>query len=216
MLKKQANLRSLFSIIRQRLKDDTIPCMNKGKTTGGFFSVPLILFSCIELLGILWQNPTEYADKKKKKGRKSYFASSHAQAAVSFMRKYLGKFRKEYKNYSGILYGLYRHNLAHNYQPGIIKINNIVRLTWEIEKDTKNSNHLKLRTETRQGKQYKILTINLDEFYQDVLNAIDALEKDALKHKTIHNKILRADKKLNALRPINSFGPYIQNDLNRI
>ena len=187
-----------------------MPCLNKGNTTGGFFSVPLIFFSCIELLAILWKNPVEYTKGKK---RLNFISKSHAEEAVQFIKKYLGRIRNEYKDYGGLLYGLYRHSLVHNYQPSVIEINNTNKIvSWEIGKNS-NSKHLGLREEERNGKIYKILTINLDIFYEDIQKSINMLESDALKYKTIRDRILRADNKLNRLRPSNFLSKYIQNDL---
>ncbi|RLD69602.1 MAG: hypothetical protein DRI87_09435 [Bacteroidetes bacterium] len=76
-------------------------CLNKGNPTGGFFSVPLILFACIEVLAILCKNPVEREGGK----RRNFISCSHHHEAVEFIRKYLGRIRQEYKNYGGFYTG---------------------------------------------------------------------------------------------------------------
>jgi hypothetical protein len=216
MDKTKSKVKAILSEIKHRLRQDVIPSMNKNCRTGGYFSVPLILFPCIELLGILWKNPVEYDNKTKKK--RNFIAESHVKEAVEYIRKYLGRIRQEYRKFGGVLYSLYRHSLTHIYQPSVIKLNNNERLSWKIAKNSSQNLHLNLEIEncgeTRgQTITYKMLSIDLDIFYQDILKSIDELEKDALKFKNVRNNIIKADRKINRSRPANSLSAYSRDDL---
>ena len=216
MLKNESKIKGILAKVRADIMHDIEPCLNINHTTGGFFSVPLILFSFIEYLGVLWKNPVEYKNKK----RVNYYLESHIpKAAIPYIKKYLGKVRSEYKIYSGLLYGLYRHSIVHHYSPSEILVNNKI-LTWEIIKDSRE-NHLlctkkKLCKENGKIIEKIILTINIEIFYKDLLKSIDEFEKDALKFKTISNNILRADNKLNNPHPDIFLRKYIRDDLRNI
>jgi hypothetical protein len=217
MISKQSKIKGILAKIRADLQDDVIPCMNANCNTGGFFSVPLIIFSFIEYLGILWKNPVEHNNKK----RKNFYSRSHIKdAAVPYIKKYLGRVRLEYKKYGGLLYGLYRHSLVHHYHPSVIIINNKERVSWAIVKNFKSS-HLICTKEKQLGSNGKfinhtILRINLEIFYLDLMKSIDEFEKDALKFSSVGNRVLRADKKLNCPQPDYSLRNYIKDDLNNI
>lgn len=207
-----AKIKAVFSIIRNRLSEDALPCMNLNCQTGGFFSVPIIVFSCIELLAILWKNPVERDPHTRK--RRNFFGNSHIPCAIEYMRKYLGQIRPEYKIYAGLLYGVYRHSLTHNYQPATIKIDRNKKLSWGLLKTAEEADHLKVRESPIPG-SYQ-LVVNLSRLYKDVLKSIDILERDAMRFVTLKTKILRADKKLNNPRPAQSLSKYIRGDLQNI
>jgi len=217
MISRANKIKGIFAKAKADLKSEIIPCLNVNCNTGGFYSVPLIIFSFIEYLGILWKNPVE----KYRNKRKSYYSKSQVEkAAIPYIKKYLGKVRPEYKKYSGLLYGLFRHSLSHNFKPNVIILNNKDKLSWGIIKNS-SKNHLTFSKEKypdRNGRliEHLILKINLGIFYQDLIKSIDELEKDALKYKSVLNNILRADKKLNSPRPENSLPDYVKNDLSNI
>ena len=217
MISSESKIKGIFAKAKADLQSEVIPCINANRNTGGFYSVPLIIFSFIEYLGILWKNPVE----RYKKKRKIYYSHSQIKdAAVPYIKKYLGKVRPEYKKYSGLLYGLFRHSLTHHFKPNVIILNDKEKLSWGIIKNSKN-NHLtfsKKKYPQSNGKliNHTILTINLEVFFQDLIESIDKLEKDALKYSSVRNRILRADKKLNCPQPENSLLDYIRNDLKNI
>ena len=72
-------IKGLFAKIRADLQTELMPCLNRGKKGGGYFSIPLIIFSFIEYLGILWKNPPE-KDKRTKK-RMTYYTQSKIEAS---------------------------------------------------------------------------------------------------------------------------------------
>ncbi|MCH7965290.1 MAG: hypothetical protein IH852_15280 [Bacteroidetes bacterium] len=220
MIERKSKIKGILAKIRADIQADVIPCMNANNITGGYFSVPLIIFSFIEYLGILWKNPVE-PDKRNKNRRKNYYSNSHfPDAAIPYIRKYLGKVRPEYKKYGGLLYGLYRHSLVHHYKPNAIILNNKEKISWGILKNSK-SNHLSCAKEKYSAPNGKlightILTINLEVFYQDLMKSIDEFEKDVLKYSSVCSRVLRADKKLNCSHPENSLQKYIKKDLKNI
>ncbi len=219
MVRRESKIKGVLAKIKADLQDDVIPCMNAKCNTGGFFSVPLILFSFIEYLGVLWKNPVEKERKSKKK--KYFYSCSHFEdAAVPFIKKYLSRVRPEYKKYGGLLYGLYRHSLVHHYHPSVIILNRKERVSWAIIKNSKKG-HLtitKKKYPESNGKliNHTILAINLEIFFLDLLKSIDEFEGDALKYSTVGNRILKADKKLNYPRPEYSLPSYVKVDLNNI
>ena len=132
----------------------------------------------------------------------------------------MGRVRPEYKKFAWLLYGLYRHSLVHHYQPTVILTNKNEKVSWAIVKNSK-SNHL-ICTEKKypesNGKlmNHKILTINLEIFFADLMRSIDEFEKDTLKYFSVSKRILRAYDKLNRPRPEDSLSSYIKDDLKNI
>ena len=217
MISSESKIKGIFAKAIADLKNEVIPCINTNCNTGGFYSVPLIIFSFIEYLGILWKNPVEQYKKK----RTSYYSQSQVKyAAIPYIKKYLGKIRPEYKKYSGLLYGLFRHSLAHHFQPNVIILNNKEKLSWGIIKNS-SENHLTFSKEKYpepNGKliNHTVLRINLEVFFQDLIKSIEEFEKDALKYNSVRQRILRAEKKLNRSQPENSLPVYVKNDLKNI
>ena len=212
----RSQIRGILAKIRADIQNDIIPCMDINNTTGGYYSVPIIIFSFIEYLGVLWKNPVE-RDRKTKKVLNYYSQSHFPDAAIPYIRKYLGIIRPEYKKYGGLLYGLYRHSLVHHYKPTSIILKNKEIISWGILKNS-NSNHLSFTKEKYPEPKNKllnckILTVNIEVFYQDLMNSIDEFEKDVLKYSSVCKRILQADKKLNRSRPEESLQNYIKSDL---
>ncbi len=217
MISRANKIKGIFAKAKADLKSEIIPCLNVNCNTGGFYSVPLIIFSFIEYLGILWKNPVE----KYRNKRKSYYSKSQVEkAAIPYIKKYLGKVRPEYKKYSGLLYGLFRHSLVHHFQPNVIILNNKDKLSWGIIKNS-TKNHLTISKEKFTAPNgYLInhftLNINIDIFFQDLIKSVHEFENDALKYKSVRQNILRAEKKLNKSQPENSLLGYVKNDLKNI
>lgn len=217
MISSESKIKGIFAKAKADLQSDVIPCMNANCNTGGFYSVPLIIFSFIEYLGILWKNPVERHNKKII----SYYSKSQIKkVAIPYIKKYLGKIRPEYKKYSGLLYGLFRHSLVHHYQPNVIILNNKEKISWGIIKNSTRY-HLSCTREKYPSPNgelisHTILTINLDIFFQDLIKSIDEFEKDALKYSSVRKRVLRADNKLIRPRPENSLPDYIKDDFKNI
>lgn len=218
-MKPENKIRGLFAKVRADIDSAIIPCMDINNIAGGYFSVPIIIFSFIEYLGVLWKNPIEH-DKKTKKALKYYSRSHFPDAAIPYMKKYLSNVRPEYKKYSGLLYSLYRHSLVHHFMPSSILLKNGEILSWGIAKGSVQ-NHLKIveskfLISSKKVKNCKGLTINLEIFYQDLVKSINKFEFDALKHPTVRKRILRAEKKLNNSRPEDSLQYYVKKELKYI
>lgn len=213
LIKRNSRIKGILNHIRAELREDLYPYFNVIGSNRGFYSVTIIIFSFIEYLGILWKNPVEYSKNGKK--RKNYYTNSHIpDAAVPYIKKYLGRIREEYKQYAGVLYGLYRHPLVHQYHPGMIRARNNDIISWSIAINF-HEDHLSLSksvqpTSTGKLMSYKVININLKAFYIDLLNSIDELEKDALRFQSIGTNILRAYKKVKTPRPFDSLPEYIK------
>ena len=197
-----AHIKALFSLIRNDLKNAANPHLKIPSTSGGDFFFLLTFFPFIELLGTLWLNPV--AENKK------YYTKAHVKEAVKFMKRYLGKVRKEYRRFGALVYCLYRHPLTHKCSPAVMSLTTKEKISWEISKSYKHKGfHLTVRTETRKENKkniiYKMLRLDITQFYHDLLKSIDEFEKDALKTNKIRRNILCAEKKLNNQTPQNSY-----------
>jgi hypothetical protein len=213
-MKMEIEIKGLFAKIRADISNSVVPCLNKNNITGGYYSVPLIIFSFIEYLGVLWKNPVEH---KKNKVIKYYSCSHFPDEAIPYIRKYLASVRPEYKKYGGLLYGLYRHSLVHHFKPTSIILKNGKIISWGIMKSSREQHLSIIESSFYDSKEKFIkcreLTINLEIFYQDLMKSIDDFEIDVLESPSICKRVLRAEKKLNASRPEDTLQKYIKVDL---
>jgi len=148
----------LKSKVKTQLENDAYPLIFSTKVSddAGFFGALNIVFSKIDFLGNL------LAGKKLKSPETSKYA-------VLFMRKYLGQVNPNYKECSGILYHMYRHGLAHENMPKTLRLNMNKQISWRIVKGTP-----RMHMVIKDGK----IPVSLEQFYRDVLKAIDFFYKD--------------------------------------
>lgn len=170
-IKNTTLIRATIAYIRNTLEDEVIPAMNKGRTTGGFVSVPLLIFSCIELLGVLWKNPQNIYYDTIKHG-------------VAYLKFYMGKVNIRYKRLAGILYFILRHPLTHKFQQDEILLNCDRVLGWALVKNGRKISHLNI--------QANRIVVDLNQFYNDLLASIDLFEQDLIRSKNLKIKFRRA------------------------
>lgn len=127
--------------------------------------VLLFVFTYIDLLGYL------------------YKGTNSSNNAVEFMRKYLGKVDKRYKEASGLLYDALRHGYTHLATPKRIELKDGKILDFSFLLAGQREDHLKLKKTTemqRIGGRVDIygLSLSLSLLYEDLVSAMDIYAED--------------------------------------
>lgn len=217
MISTQSKIKAVFAKTRADIEGNISPCINTNSHNGGFFSVPIIIFSFIEYLGILFRNPVEVKNGQR---LENFTKTQIENTSIPYIKEYLGRVRTEYDKYAVLLYALYRNSLVHYFSPNEITISKNQILTWGIIKGS-SSNHLALAPEEFHISDNSLIkklvfTINIDLFYLDLMESIDKFVNDVLNNPIISTNILLADKKLNNPRSLNLIPKYIKNELMKI
>jgi hypothetical protein len=143
---------------------------NLGPDSYSWEAVLMLLFNHVDFLGHLRSGGSSNKDQ--------------AQSAVKFIRSYLGKIDKRYKEVGGLLYYMLRHGLTHKSFPKrlILSGNNILGYTFSNTK--KREKHLTVIYSSQELR----LKFSVDLFYDDLLSAIDLYCEDMC-----HDKQLKDD-----------------------
>lgn len=146
--------------IVKSIKNDIRPLLktkNEDGEIGGYFAVPVLVFTLVEYLGVL------YAGKDSKK--------SGSEKAVTFIRKYFGQINLRYEEIGGLLYDMFRHGSVHEREPKhyIYPDNNA--FGWELAKDEKELKHLTI------DKGFH-LVLSIDDLYDDLLKSVQLFSYD--------------------------------------
>jgi len=108
------------------VENDILPLTGGGTVgmLGGFFAGPLAFFAVVSKLGYLLTGQAE------------------TSGMHTFMVEYFGRHNDKYRYLSGILIGMYRHALTHEWQPRDVVIANGALLRWRTIRRKPRSLHL--------------------------------------------------------------------------
>ena len=165
-MRRYLNADYLNKYIKEQFKKAMSPLL-KGEMV--FFAecsdlILLFIFTHIDLLGGLFKGKTSSAN------------------AVEFMREYLGRIDKRYKNVSGLIYDGLRHGLVHLATPKRIQFQNGVILDFQFIFAKKQQRHLIVtkRDEHEITGSIEIyrLGINVYQLYEDLIYAMEGYAED--------------------------------------
>src|SRR5258708_6776031 len=147
--------RVLYSDNRNSIDQDIKPLLkdkNDYETIGGFFAVIVLVFTLIEYLGRL-----RYGNSTGKDG---------ARDATKWVREYMGRSNSRYSEIGGLLIDMFRNGTVHVRIPKQYLLTLNSGFGWEIVKNERQSDHLKL-------KGGRTLVISLNQLVTDLEKAID-------------------------------------------
>jgi len=112
--------------MKRNVEDYIKPALQIGLSTGGYFSVPKLVLSCVDYLGALyggWNN--EYY------GGKPQFTKT--SKAVKYIQDIFGQVFADYKVRAELLWQMYRHGTIHLNEPKVLQ-NGAKTIEWFIFK----------------------------------------------------------------------------------
>lgn len=184
------------------VEDEIKPCLSIGVANrGGFFSVPMLVLSCVDYLGALysgWQ-PSE----RDHNGRPIFTSSVKA---VRYLHDVFGEVFPEYKKQGRLLWEIYRHGTVHLNEPKALQ-NGKKTISWYIFKGNWKERMIVGKVPTGIGKSVEmsflshIVPIEItglpDEWimpvcttclYEDLLGSLDVYSQMIQKDPTLEDK----------------------------
>ena len=168
--------------VKKSVQNDADP--KRWPRYAGYFALPRLIFCYVDYLGLLYVGKLSKSRRLPRKGT--------SWEAVKFIKKFLGRFDKRYRENAGLLYDMFRNGTVHLYQPKVLhlkkgKINYLIGhprlMRWRKEK----YRHLEYRN--------SYLAISTTALFKHLVRAIEAFAKYASQNPRClrqGNKILRA------------------------
>ena len=161
-------------MLAQLLAHEEVP------VTESIEAILLLVFTQIELLGYMYRGENSSGN------------------AVDFVREYLGRRDKRYREVGGLLFHVCRHGLAHRATPKRIELRNGVVLDVAFSFNGERQQHLAVTGPRREllstgaVGSIAILSLDLPVLYQDLLSAIDEFAEDIKKEQPLADTFRQA------------------------
>jgi hypothetical protein len=118
--------------LKRSIHDDILPAIGIGQPTGGYFSTPRLVLSCVDYLGALYcgWNPTQ----KWNNGRPKFTAG---WKSIKYLKEIFGEVFPDYRVRAELLWEMYRNGTVHLVEPKVLK-NGPSTIHWNIFKGALN------------------------------------------------------------------------------
>lgn len=171
----------LFNHIKRSIQTDIRPLLKNGcagEVIGGYFAVPVLVFTLIEYLGRL-----RYGYIKEGVSRRNKWSGSNC--AIWWIKRYMGASNKRYRKLGGLIYDMFRHGTVHSRQPKQYLFNLYKGFGWEIRKGDRQEWNLGVRL----GRWFEL---SLDQLVSNLETGVDLFWADLESSSIIRSKFSNA------------------------